>query len=121
MVRASIDTHIFNELVKKVRIGKTGEAYLLDTKGLFQTERRSGGILMQPDPDHMKYPSFHTGIRTFILENKKKEKYLCATTWLKDKKWLLVRQEKADFKEKGELKESEDLAEIEDSIRQIEL
>ena len=46
---------------------------------------------------------------------------MCATTWLKDKKWLLVRQEKADFKEKGELKESEDLAEIEDSIRQIEL
>ena len=45
VIRATIDSHIFNSLVKTVRIGKTGEAYLLDAQGVFQTERRSGGSL----------------------------------------------------------------------------
>jgi CBS domain-containing protein len=35
VIRATIDSHIFNDLVKKVRIGKTGEAYLLDDQGAF--------------------------------------------------------------------------------------
>jgi two-component system, NtrC family, sensor kinase len=36
VIRATIDTQIFNELVKKVRIGKTGEAYLLNAEGVFR-------------------------------------------------------------------------------------
>ena len=44
VIRATIDSHIFNDLVNKVRIGKTGEAYLLDAQGVFQTDRRSGGL-----------------------------------------------------------------------------
>jgi len=47
VVRATIDTYMFNDLVKKVRIGKTGEAYILNVEGIFQTERRSGGNLME--------------------------------------------------------------------------
>jgi len=97
VIRATIDTQIFNDLVKKVRIGKTGEAYLLDAKGVFQTERRSGGSLMSKDPDRSKYGPVHDGIKTFIGSDAHGETFLYATTWLKDKTWLLVvRQEKAD-------------------------
>jgi two-component system NtrC family sensor kinase len=97
VIRATIDTRIFNDLVKKVRIGKTGEAYLLDAAGIFQTERRSGGSLMGKDPDHPKYGSVHDGIKTFIDAGAHGEPFLYATTWLKDDSWLLVvRQEKAD-------------------------
>ena len=97
VIRATIDTRIFNDLVKKVRIGKTGEAYLLDAKGVFQTERRSGGSLMSKDPDRRKYGQVHDGIKTFIDSDSHGESFLYATTWLKDKNWLLVvRQEKAD-------------------------
>ena len=97
VIRATIDSHIFNDLVKNVRIGKTGEAYLLDSKGVFQTDRRSGGILMQPDPDRSKYGAVHEGIKTFIATDAWGETFLYATTWLKDSDWLLVvRQEKAD-------------------------
>ena len=39
VIRATIDTHVFNELVEKVRIGKTGEAYLVNAQGIFQTDR----------------------------------------------------------------------------------
>jgi len=97
VIRATIDSNIFNDLVKNVLIGKTGEAYLLDAEGVFQTDRRSGGILMQPDPDRPKYGEVHQGIRTFIATDAWGETFLYATTWLKDNDWLLVvRQEKAD-------------------------
>ncbi|MBW1769032.1 MAG: cache domain-containing protein, partial [Deltaproteobacteria bacterium] len=31
VIRATIDTYMFNDLVKKVRIGRTGESYILNT------------------------------------------------------------------------------------------
>jgi len=97
VIRATIDTLIFCDLVKKVRIGKTGEAYLLDAKGIFQTERRSGGSLMSKDSDRPKYGPVHDGIKTFIDSDANGVPFLYATTWLKDGSWLLVvRQEKAD-------------------------
>ena len=43
VLRATIDTATFNRLVEGVRIGRTGEAYVLNREGVFQTERRSGG------------------------------------------------------------------------------
>ncbi len=97
VIRATIDTHIFSDLVKSVRIGKTGEAYLLDAKGVFQTERRSGGNLMENDPDILKESGVHPGIHTFIEKDTRGDQYLYATTWLREKDWLLVvRQEKSD-------------------------
>ncbi len=97
IIRSTIDTHIFNELVEKVRIGKTGEAYLLNAEGIFQTERRSGGNLMERDPEAILKPSFHDGIKTFIKEDLRGDSYLYATTWLLEKNWLLVvRQAKED-------------------------
>ncbi|MFH1954078.1 MAG: ATP-binding protein [Pseudomonadota bacterium] len=97
VIRATIDTHIFNDLVKRVRIGKTGEAYLLNAEGIFQTERRSGGNLMDRDPETIEKPTSHTGIKTFIEKDSRGDAYLYATTWLTEKDWLLVvRQEKAD-------------------------
>jgi len=97
VIRATIDTYMFNELVKKVRIGKTGEAYILNAEGLFQTERRSGGELMKPDTDAVLETTPYEGIKTFIRKHQNGDSYLYASTWLKDKEWLLVvRQEKAD-------------------------
>jgi two-component system NtrC family sensor kinase len=97
VIRATIDTYIFNDLVKKVRIGKTGEAYLLNAQGIFQTERRSGGNLMDNDPEPIAQPSSPGAIQTFIQKDNRGDAFLYATTWLADKDWLLVvRQEKAD-------------------------
>ena len=97
VIRSTIDTYMFNDLVKKIRIGKTGEAYLLNADGIFQTERRSGGNLMDKDPEIIERPPSHNGTKTYIEEDSSGDKYLYATTWLKDKNWLLVvRQEKAD-------------------------
>jgi two-component system, NtrC family, sensor kinase len=97
VIRATIDTYMFTDLVEKVRIGKTGEAYILNAEGVFQTERRSGGNLMELDGDRIVKPAHHHEIRTFVKKDSKKEDYLYATTWLKDKAWMLVvRQEETD-------------------------
>ncbi|MFZ7110751.1 MAG: sensor histidine kinase [Desulfatiglandales bacterium] len=97
IIRATIDTYMFSDLVKKVRIGKTGEAYLLNERGIFQTERRSGGSLLDQDPDGIQETEPHRDIRAFIRKDNNGETYLYATTWLKAKRWMLVvRQEKAD-------------------------
>jgi len=97
VLRATIDTQFFTHLVEKVRIGKTGEAYILNDQGVLQTQRRSGGALMDQDADHVIGPVRREGIETFLKANQKGEKFLYATAWLQDKKWLLVvREEEAD-------------------------
>jgi two-component system NtrC family sensor kinase len=97
VIRATIDTYVFNELVEKVRIGKTGEAYILNAQGIFQTPRRSGGNLLAKDPDDIHESKPHAGVRTFIRRDARGDECLFATTWLQEKEWMLVvRQETAD-------------------------
>jgi len=97
VIRATIDTYMFNHIVEGVHIGKTGEAYLLNAKGVFQTQRRSGGNLMAKDPEALKLPKLQSSTRTFMQKDSRGEKFLYATTWLREKNWLLVvRQKKSD-------------------------
>ncbi len=97
VLRATIDTHTFSGLVKKVSIGKTGEGYILNAEGVFQTERRSGGNLMDTDPDNLRHDPDEPGTKTFTQKDLRGEDSFFATTWMQEKKWLLVvRQEKAD-------------------------
>lgn len=96
-VRATIDTQYFSRLVEGVRIGRTGEAYLLDSEGVLQTQPRSGRDLMQKPADRIEYPEGLNDIHTYVAPDATGEQFLYATAWLKDKDWLLViRKEKAD-------------------------
>jgi two-component system, NtrC family, sensor kinase len=97
VIRATIDTYLFSNLVKMVRIGKTGEAYIINSSGVFQTERRSGGNILDKEPDQISYPSGGSGIQTFIKKDSRGDEFLYAITCLEGMKWLLiVRQEKAE-------------------------
>ena len=97
IIRATIDTLTFSNLVNEVRIGKTGEAYILNKNGVFQTKRRSGGDLMKKSPDYIEPSFFSSEISTFIQKDSKGLNYLYALAWMKEKSWLLVvRQETAD-------------------------
>jgi len=81
VIRTTIDSVIFNNIVKSVRIGKTGEAYIFNANGLPQTEPRSGGKLMDKCPDNINYSLSNTHIETFINKDVKGEEYLYTTTW----------------------------------------
>ncbi len=111
VIRATIDTLAFDRMVARVRIGKTGESYILNTAGISQTERRSGGIrIMEKDPEYVDFVDAlqvspltakdsvpGENIQTFIKSDPAGDQYLYATTWLKNREWILVvRQEKRD-------------------------
>lgn len=96
-IRATIDTVFFNRFVEKVKVGKTGEAYLVNKFGKFQTNRRSGGELMNDDPDAQLYNAGGNGASSFYALSSSGEKYIYAVTMLKNTNWtLVVRQEKKE-------------------------
>lgn len=97
-LRATIDTITFNKLVEDIRIGKTGEAYLINREGVFQTRRRSGGNLMEIDPDQRAYRiNQHSNITSFIAEDANGQDHIYADGQLHPTGWLLVvRQETSE-------------------------
>jgi two-component system NtrC family sensor kinase len=97
VIRATIDSSVFSRVVERIQFGKTGEAYILNREGRFQTQRRSGGELMEPDPDFDTKPAIHEGVRVFVSEVLSGTEYFYATSWLENNQWMLVaRQEKAE-------------------------
>jgi two-component system NtrC family sensor kinase len=96
-IRATIDSFFFHSLVENIRIGKTGEAYLITEDGIFQTRRRSGGTLMELDPDRGTYTVGGKEIKSFTAPDRAGNRYLYAVGQLEPTGWILVvRREVAD-------------------------
>ncbi len=98
ILRATIDTLFFERLISRLKIGNTGESYILNDSGIFQSERWSSVVrILEPDPEFPRFPVSDAVIQTFIQADASGNEYLYATTWLKNKNWLLVvRQEKKE-------------------------
>ncbi|WDP87444.1 MAG: ATP-binding protein [Desulfobacter sp.] len=98
VLRATIDTLFFDTLVSGVRVGKTGEAYILNREGQAQTARRSGDIaLLEQDPAFEWFGYLFNSRQASFCISPKGQPFLYAVTRLRDKSWLLVvRQEKQD-------------------------
>ena len=89
VLRATIDADLFTSLVETVHIGETGEAYVLDAGGRYQTRPRSGGRLMGEDPMFNAFPDSE-GLNSFVLKSSDGRKYLYVTDGLQEKQWKLV-------------------------------
>lgn len=98
VLRATIDTLFFDHLVSQVRIGKTGEAYILNQRGIAQTQHRMNGFkIMEQDPDFINFPKPQKDKISFIHTGISGTTYLYAVSQLKNRQWhLVVRQEKKD-------------------------
>ncbi len=96
-LRATIDTFYFNDLVESIRVGRTGEAYLVNDSGIFQTKRRSGGSLMQRDPEFSTYTVEDKEVASFTAKSAEGRRFLYATGKIPSTGWILVvRQEFGD-------------------------
>ncbi len=96
-LRATIDTLFFQNLVEDIRIGRTGEAYLVNREGILQTARASSGELMDPDPDYSYYVIDTSAVTSFSVRGTLNQQYLCAAGPLTLADWVLVvRQERGD-------------------------
>jgi two-component system, NtrC family, sensor kinase len=93
ILRATINTETFRSLVENVRIGKSGEVYLLNTEGIYQTSPRFRGAIMEKAP--LSMVEMHEGINLRFVENSGRgeasspRKIVCSI-WLKEPSWLLV-------------------------------
>jgi two-component system NtrC family sensor kinase len=94
ILRATINTEVFRSLVESVRIGQTGQAYLLNAEGILQTRPRLSGAIMEKST----YPMgpYHEGPRVRTLDGLKdsqgreRPRQIACQAWLQDPRWLLV-------------------------------
>jgi two-component system NtrC family sensor kinase len=92
ILRATVNAARFGSLVESIRLGRTGEAFLVSKEGFFQTRPRSGGKVMGEVPDgYLRLEPFE-GVRLQELQ-KGFQRLLRAKTWMKDQSWMLVVQQ----------------------------
>jgi two-component system, NtrC family, sensor kinase len=89
ILRASIDPEYLRSLVENVKIGLTGEAYLLNGNGIFQTSPRSSGKIMEKAPLALNQFMEDSGIHIMNLE-KGAPRQIVAYAWLKEPHWVLI-------------------------------
>ncbi len=90
ILRATIDSDIFNVLVREAKIGRTGDAFIINSEGIYQTQPRFGsGILTASGLD----PSEFGQGAVVEKATAKGEKTLYVGNWLKKKDWLLIIQQ----------------------------
>ncbi len=94
VLRATIDTEAFRALVEQVKIGRSGEVYLRNPVGVFQTSPRFSGKIMEPSG---KAPGpVHADIQVRVHDTGA-AKQIVAQAWLDQPRWLLtVRQDYAE-------------------------
>ena len=91
ILRATINTEVFRSLVENVRIGESGEVYLLNEQGIFQTSPRFRGKIMEKAPFPVE--SVHEGTKIRFLDaddQKQLPRRIVAQTWIKEPCWILV-------------------------------
>jgi len=91
ILRATIDPDILGEIVRSAHVEKTGDAYIINRQGVYQTKPRfKGKILSTIDLDTNM---FGGQVEVVEKKNEKGGAKLYAGSWLKNDKWLLVVQQ----------------------------
>lgn len=87
ILRATIDTEIFESMVRAAQMGKTGDAFIVNKEGFLQTTPRFSGKLLEKPP----CPDFSSSVGTRVEEIEFDGKTnLVATTNVARNKWILV-------------------------------
>ncbi|VBB43217.1 conserved hypothetical protein [uncultured Desulfatiglans sp.] len=88
ILRATVDPDVFGSIVRAAQVGKTGDAFILNRDGLYQTQPRlNGKILGQSGIDQAKFGGGTTLFEEIDADGRKN---LYAGRWLKKDQWLLV-------------------------------
>lgn len=88
ILRATVDPIQFEEIVRSAQIGRTGDAFIVNREGVYQTRPRfDGSVLAESSIEPQQF-----GGRVTVIEMKDwaGEERLYAGSWLNDNKWLLV-------------------------------
>ena len=88
VLRATIDSEVFTRLVRSGQIGLTGNAYIVNRSGQYQTPPRFGGDILDRAPFS---PSIAPpGVNVVFRDDENGRRMMTAFAWLSSKDWLLV-------------------------------
>lgn len=110
ILRATIDPEVFGEIVRSAQVGKTGDAYIVNSEGVFQTQPRfrgdilsksiiqpslfgSGTTVITTGSQMDVFDRFHelgNGTTAVTFSTSGGSRTLYAGSWLRNNKWLLV-------------------------------
>ncbi len=88
ILRATIDPNRLEEIVRSAQIGRTGDAYLVNREGIYQTRPRFGGDVL--GKANLDTDQFGGRVTVIEMEDPSGEERLYAGSWLNDNKWLLI-------------------------------
>ena len=99
ILRATIDSAVFERMVRSAQLGRTGDAYILNSDGVYQTRSRFEDALLSRSSLDPKI--FGRGSRVLRKESTNGNEVLYAGTWLSVKNWLLVISQDAEEERTG--------------------
>lgn len=88
ILRATIDSDAFEGLVRTAQVGKTGDAFIVNKAGFYQTRMRFGGDILSKS--NLNPTIFGEGTTVLEKVNAEGKIVLYAGRWLKKNNWLLV-------------------------------
>ncbi len=88
ILRATVDSGIFNKLVRTAQTGRSGDAYIINKAGVYQTAPRFSGKILGKSNLNLSLFGEGTSVIEKIKDNRKTRHI--AGAWLKDNVWLLV-------------------------------
>jgi two-component system NtrC family sensor kinase len=88
ILRATIDSAVFSRLVRSAQVGTSGDAYLINRGGRFQTPPRFGGPVLSASGLDVKLIS--AGVSVVDRRGPNGSDLLTAFAWLHRPDWLLV-------------------------------
>ncbi len=100
ILRATMDAEAFRALVENVMIGRTGEVFLVNGKGIYQTTPRYSGRIMESAS--MPMGEAHPGIRLRQeaaeagSNGGQPDRQIVSTAWLEMPQWMLVVRQNID-------------------------
>lgn len=94
-LRATIDFLAFSNMVENIRIGETGYAYILNSRGVFQTRPpvNRGNDFSIRSTQAIPYEGAEPGVNLRKAEGSDGETYLMVSSKLNDGNWQLVYQQ----------------------------
>lgn len=87
ILRATINSNNFDTLVRTGALGETGDAFVVNSHGMYQTPPRVGHVLEQSS---VEPPRVHRGVQEERVEDRG---ILRVTRWINNDRWMLVVQQ----------------------------
>jgi two-component system, NtrC family, sensor kinase len=88
VLRASIDTELFNSLLTELEVSAGGDAFIINRQGIFQTPPRYHGKVL--DKCHLPIPQYSPSTRVFQAQDEKGKHNVVASAYIDETPFILL-------------------------------